>query len=150
MTPINWKKGRGKLGIFHPLLGDWRAEDESEMGKIIIERSLSKTLNDKYIQLSVKWHLPDSLYEEHALIGVNADKDINFWSFGNDGKQSQGYMTDVTDIHPGAIGFEAHMPAGTARLAYWPDEVEGYRWAVENKTKKGWNMILEHHYVAAM
>lgn len=48
-----------------------------------------------------------------------------------------------------AIGFEAHMLAGLARMAYWPDEADGYYWVVESKNKKGWNRFTEHHYVPA-
>jgi hypothetical protein len=57
-------------------------------------------------------------------------------------------IANVTDIHPQAIGFEAQMPSGMARMAYWPDEAEGFRWAVEAKTKKGWKRFTEHHYTA--
>ena len=55
----------------------------------------------------------------------------------------------MTGIHPDAIGFEAQMPAGPARMAYWPDAVEGFRWAVESKNKRGWKRFVEHHYTAA-
>jgi hypothetical protein len=48
-----------------------------------------------------------------------------------------------------AIGFEAEMPAGLARMAYWPGDAEGFHWVVESKTKKGWNRFTEHHYVNA-
>jgi hypothetical protein len=34
-----------------------------------------------------------------------------------------GAFADVSDIHPEAIGFEAQMPAGLTRMAYWPDEM---------------------------
>ena len=73
--------------------------------------------------------------------------DIRFWSFTSDKKQSQGVLADVSDLHPQAIGFEAQMDAGLARMAYWPDEVEGFHWVVESKTKKGWNRLVEHHYL---
>jgi len=46
------------------------------------------------------------------------------------------WLTDVSDIHPQAVGFEAHMPSGLARMAYWLDEDEGFHWAVQSKTKK--------------
>ena len=32
------------------------------------------------------------------------------------------------------------------RMAYWPDETDGYYWAVEAKNKKGWKRFTEHHY----
>ncbi|MFA5806109.1 MAG: hypothetical protein WC879_15840 [Melioribacteraceae bacterium] len=38
------------------------------------------------------------------------------------------------------------MPADQARMIYWTDEQEGFHWAVESKTKKGWNRFTEHHY----
>jgi hypothetical protein len=77
---------------------------------------------------------------------VNAEGQIAFWSFTSDNKNSQGTIADVSDIHPEAIGFEARMPAGLARMVYWPDEEDGYYWVVESKTKKGWNRFTEHHY----
>lgn len=71
-----------------------------------------------------------------------------FWSFTNDGKRSQGRLADVSDIHAEAIGFEAQMPAGLARQAYWPDGDGGVHWMVESKNKKGWHRFTEHHYSA--
>ena len=85
-------------------------------------------------------------YEEIALIGATPDGRIKFWSFTSDKKQSEGFLADVTDIDERAIGFEAQMPAGLARMAYWPDEPDGFNWVVESKTKKGWNRFTEHHY----
>ncbi len=86
-------------------------------------------------------------YEEIALIGVGDDGHPGFWSFTSDGKRSWGTKADVTDLHPEAIGFEADMPAGRARMAYWPDATNGFHWVVESKTKKGWHRFTEHHYV---
>lgn len=144
---MNWKRGRGKLGIFKPLLGAWRAEADSEMGPITCTRKFEKVLGGKYVQLSALWELPNGTYEELALIGVGPDKEIHFWSFTSDGKQSQGTLADVSDIHPSAIGFEAQMPAGLGRMAYWPDEGDGFHWVVEAMTKKGWNRFVTHHYL---
>jgi WD40 repeat protein len=141
-----WKKGRGRLGIFAPLLGTWSAQAESQMGVISCQRSFSKMLNDTHIQLRALWHIGSGTYEEVALFGSDKDGKIRFWSFTSDGKQSQGEIIDVADIHPDAIGFEAQMPAGTARMVYWPDDTGGFHWAVESKTKKGWNRFAEHHY----
>ncbi len=143
---MNWKKGRGKLGLFDPLIGIWQAEGESEMGSAKCKREFKKVLAGKYIQLIANWEYADKTYDEHVMIGVNQEKEICFWSFTSDGKQAQGILTDATDIHPKAIGFEAQMPAGTARMVYWPDENEGFYWVVESKTKKGWNRFVEHHY----
>ena len=145
-VPINWKKGRGKLGIFKPLLGSWVAEAESPMGKVTCHRTFSTVLDGAYIQLEADWQYEGGSYKEIALIGVNPEKEICFWSFTSDKKQSQGYLAVLTDLHPQAVGFEAHMPAGLGRQAYWPAEEEGFHWVVEAKTKKGWNRIVEHHY----
>jgi hypothetical protein len=89
-------------------------------------------------------------YEERALIGVGKDGAVTFWSFTSDGKNSTGTFADVTDLHPSAIGFQAQMDAGLARMAYWPDEEadgEGFRWVVESlNKKKGWRRFTEHRY----
>jgi hypothetical protein len=105
-------------------------------------------LSGKYIQLTANWEYPTGKYDELAMIGVNAAKEISFWSFTSDGKQSEGKLVDVRDIHPEAIGFEAQMPAGIARMVYWPSEEEGFHWIVESKTKRGWNRFVEHQYRA--
>lgn len=141
-----WKKGRGKLGLFDPLLGSWQTEAKSDMGPVKCQREFKKVLSGKYIELNVNWEFLDRTYDEMAMIGVNKEKEITFWSFTSDGKESEGKLADGTDIHPQAIGFEANMPAGLARMVYWPDDVEGFHWVVESKTKKGWNRFVEHHY----
>ena len=145
-SQIVWKKGRGKLGFLDPLIGIWRAEADSEMGKVVCVRTFRRVLDGAYVQLTADWEFAQGAYKEIALIGVGPDKQVNFWSFTSDKKQSQGYVADVTDIHPQAIGFEAQMPAGLARMAYWPDDEAGFHWVVESKTKKGWNRFTEHHY----
>jgi hypothetical protein len=141
-----WHKGRGKLGLFDPLLGIWQTEAISERGHIRCKREFKKTLSGNYIQLTARWEFADKFYDELAMIGVNAEKEVCFWSFTSDGKQSKGILTDVSDVHAEAIGFEAQMPAGLARMVYWPDEDKGFYWIVESKTKKGWNRFVEHHY----
>ena len=143
---IIWKKGRGKLGIFKPLLGKWESESDSQMGKVICTRTFRPVLDGKYIQLEANWVYGKGAYDEKALIGTDAQGVVTFWSFTSDGKQSQGVLADVSDIHPHAIGFEAQMPAGLGRMAYWPDETDGFHWMVESKTQKGWNRFVEHHY----
>jgi hypothetical protein len=144
---MKWHKGRGKLGIFDSLLGIWQTEAKSERGKFKCNREFKKALLGNYIQLTVHWDFSGKSYDELAMIGLNPEKEICFWSFTSDGKQSEGKLTDVTDVHPEAIGFEAQMPAGIARMAYWPDEDKGFYWIVESKTKKGWNRFTEHHYL---
>lgn len=143
---MHWKKGRGKLGLFEPLLGDWSAESDSPRGAMRVTRQLDRTLGGKYLQLRVTWHLSESSYQELALIGIDTDKKIKFWSFTSDGKNSHGELCDATDIHPQAIAFEAQMPSGLARQVYWPDANEGFHWVVESRTNKGWNRFVEHHY----
>lgn len=148
--PKLWKKGRGKLGPFEPLLGKWVAEATSPMGPMRCTRTLEPILGGHYLQLTAEWvfgsMVKGKAYRELALIGVGDDKQVCFWSFTSDGKRSEGKLADVTEVHPEAIGFEAQMPAGLARMIYWPDVDGGYHWAVESKTKKGWNRFTEHHY----
>ena len=144
---MEWKKGRGKLGVFQPLLGAWQAEAESDLGRVKCRREFKKVLDGKYLQLTALWEYASGSYEEIALIGLNTEKTVCFWSFTSDGKQSTGQLADVSELHPQAIGFEAEMPAGLGRMAYWPDEREGFRWVVEARTKKGWKRFVEHHYL---
>jgi len=143
---MNWKKGRGKLGVFEPLLGTWVTESDSEMGQVRVTRTFTKTLGGKYVQLNAMWQFASRNYEETALFGVDSDKRLKFWSFTSDGKNSQGCLEDASDIHPDAIGFTALMPAGTARQVYFPASEGEFNWVVESKTKKGWNRFLEHNY----
>jgi len=140
-----WKKGRGKLGILTPLLGKWIHEGDSPMGKVQCTREFKSILGGNYIELNAIWKFSAKTYEEHAVIGVD-EKTITFWSFTSDGKKSTGQLADGTDVHPEAICFEAQMPAGLARMVYWPDPENGFRWAVESKNKNGWNRFTEHHY----
>lgn len=143
----SWKKGRGKLGPLQPLIGNWQAEAESEMGKLICTRSFQPILNGKYIELITTWEFPKSTYEERAIYGIKDDR-LSFWSFTSDGKRSEGTLSDGTDIHPLAICFEANMPAGIARMIYWPGDDNTINWAVESKNKKGWYRFTQHTYHA--
>lgn len=144
-----WKKGRGKLGPFEPLHGTWVVDAESPMGPLKCTRKFEPVLGGNYLQLSARWEFGGAgsgAYEELALIGVGDDKQVCFWSFTSDGKHSRGTIADVTDLHAEAVGFEADMPAGRARMAYWPDVDGGISWVVESKTKKGWRRFVLHHY----
>ncbi len=141
----NWKKGRGKLGILQPLLGNWSAEADSPMGKVKCSRKFEKVLGDNYIKLEAIWDFGGKTYIEQAMYGV-AEEGVVFWSFTSDGKNATGKLADGTDVHPEAICFEAQMPAGLARMIYWPDAENGFHWAVESKNKKGWNRFTTHHY----
>lgn len=149
MSAHVWKNGRGKLGVFSPLMGLWRTQTESELGHIVCTREFSKILDGKYVKLSCHWDIgtDGKSYDEHALFGVTPDKKLHFWSFTSDGKQSDGWISSATDIHPKALCFEADMPAGRARQIYWPHEEEGIQWAVESRSKKGWNRFVDHQYL---
>lgn len=143
-----WKIGRGKLGVFEPLIGSWVAHANSDRGPMTCRRTFSRVLGGKYIELRADWSFSDSTYQEFCVFGVGDENKVHFWSFTSDGKRSEGVLADVSDIHPQAVGFEAEMPAGLARQIYWPDPTEGIRWAVESNTKKGWRRFVEHHYEA--
>jgi hypothetical protein len=149
MAPL-WKKGRGKLGPLAPLHGSWVAEGDSPGGRVRCYRRLEPVLDGRYLQLDARWELGSAgagaAYEERAIIGAAADGEVHFWSFTSDGKRSEGVLADVTDLHPEAVGFEADMPAGRARMAYWPSTDGGFHWVAESKTQKGWNRFVEHVY----
>jgi len=140
-----WKPGRGKLGFLKPLIGNWIAEADSPRGKLVCTRRFDYTLDGKFIELRVVWQFASSAYEETAILGIKDDVPA-FWSFTSDGKHSQGVLADGTDVHTQAICFEAQMPAGIARMIYWPGEEGTLNWAVESKTQKGWNRFTEHRY----
>lgn len=150
---MNWSKGRGKLGLFAPLMGSWTAHADSELGPMTCTRSFESMLGGEYVRLGVRWEFADGKrkpYEELCLFGVRPDKQTGFWSFTNDGKQSQGWLSSAPDIDAVAICFEADMDAGRARQVYWPSQTgDGFDWAVESLTKKGWNRFVLHHYVLA-
>lgn len=154
MAPTQWKKGRGKLGVFAPLLGDWRATADTEMGPLVCTRSFTPALGGKYIQLDAVWTFktkkgakPRPPYEERCLFGPHKEHGLGFWSFTSDGKHSEGHIFDAADIHPEALCFAAQMDAGFARQTYWPGADGAMHWCVESRTKKGWNRFVEHTYV---
>jgi hypothetical protein len=160
-----WKKGRGKLGFLEPLIGRWSASAESPMGPVRCTRVFEKVLGGSYVRLDARWQFgaarakvpgeckatppKGGAYEEIALFGVDEACRVTFWSFTSDGKRSQGTVADVTDVHPEAIGFEARVPAGLARMIYWPGEDGGFYFAVEAQNKKGWKRFVKHHYSPA-
>ena len=144
-----WKRGRGTLGALDPLLGPWKATADSPMGRVRCTRTFSRILGGRYVQLQARWQMARGDCEGLAIVGPGARGQMVFWSFTSDGKRSEGKQADVSDLHPQSVGFEAEMPAGRARMAYWPDEAGGFHWVVEAKTKKGWKRFTEHHYTAA-
>ena len=75
---MDWKKGRGKLGVFEPLIGNWIAESDSDMGPVVIKRCFKKTLGGKYLELRVEWKFVKSTYEELAVFGIGRDKLLRF------------------------------------------------------------------------
>ena len=117
------------------------------MGKLTCTRVFTSILGGNYIELRAKWDFSKFSYEEYAIFGIRDNK-LSFWSFTSDGKNSQGTIAEGKDIHPEAICFEAQMPAGLARMIYWPNPEGGFNWAVESKTKKGWNRFTLHHYTS--
>ncbi|MEP6834897.1 MAG: hypothetical protein ABJB74_16030 [Gemmatimonas sp.] len=147
-----WKKGRGNMGAFAPLIGTWASQAESPMGPVSCTRVFERTMRDKYVQLTATWQFGTGdkaqVYTERAIYG-HFDGTIRFWSFTSDGKRSEGELAKAPDLHPEAFAFEAEMPAGRARMAYWPADDGGMHWAVEAKTKKGWSRMASHHYHAA-
>lgn len=156
MTATRWKKGRGKLGVFAPVLGEWRATADTEMGPLVCDRRFETVLGGKYVQLIATWKFatpkgakPRDPYEEVCLFGPHKEHGLGFWSFTSDGKRSEGQLFDGTDIHPKALSFAAQMDAGFARQTYWPGDDGAISWCVESRTRKGWNRFVEHTYEPA-
>lgn len=149
-----WKKGRGLLGPLQPLLGEWRtrvALGSTAAAAMACTRSFSP-LGKGWIRLDACWQVgPGREYREIALFGPGEDGALGAFSFTSDGKRSVGRLADGSDVHADAIAFEAQMPAGLARFVYWPleDDGPGFRFAVENRTKKGWNRFLLQHFEPA-
>lgn len=146
---MEWKKGRGKRGPLHPLVGRWRYTGDSPMGPVDCTRHFAWDLNNQWLVLDATWigtGKGGSDYIERCYFGVLRDGALGFVSFINDGTQSQGTLTDVSDIHPKAVGFQAEMPAGIARQCYWPHGDGGLGWRVEREVKSGWSTLVEHRY----
>jgi len=141
---MNWRKGRGLLGPMQPMLGAWIADADMNGATFPVTRTFAP-VGKGWIRLEAIWSLPNGAYTEAALFGRGEDGTLGFFSFTSDGKRSVGRLADGADVHPDAVAFEAQMPAGLARMVYWPREHgEGFRFAVENRTKKGWNRFLVH------
>lgn len=144
-----WKKGRGKLGVLDPLLGSWETQSDSKRGRVRCTRTFTRVLGGNWVQLDALWQLPGKTYEERALFGVDPDAGLVFRSFTSDGKRSEGKLADGRDVHAEAIAFVAEMPAGLARMVYWPGDDGAMCWAVESKTKAGWSRFTHHVYTRA-
>lgn len=153
--PTEWKKGRGKLGPMAPLLGRWTTKADTPMGPVSCVREYAK-FGDGYVRLDAVWSFRGGKdgaprdYREICLFGPDngpgKDGVLTFWSYTSDGKKSSGKLADGTDVHRQAVCFEAQMDAGLARQVFWPHETGGMLWAVEARTKKGWNRFSLHHY----
>jgi hypothetical protein len=148
---MTWKKGRGLLGPLQPLLGEWRtigSAGATAASTMACTRTFA-AFGKGWMALDARWQVgPGREYREMAFFGAGDDGTLGFFSFTNDGKRSAGRLGDGSDVHPQAIAFEAQMPAGLARMIYWPPEDggPGFMFAVENRTKKGWNRFLVQQF----
>ncbi len=124
-----------------PLIVAWTAEDDA--GRIGCRRTFARVPGGTYFQLSAAWDLGTKTDSEMAFFGATPDG-LGFWAFTSDGKRSEGRTADVSDVHGDAMGFEADMPAGLVRQIDWPAEDGAVVWAVESKTKRGWNRFVRH------
>ncbi len=148
-----WKTGRGLLGPLTPLLGVWvsRAEAQDTRMPMTCGRTF-RAFGKGWIELDARWDTgPDRQYREIALFGAVSNGTLGFYSFTNDGKRSEGRLAVGTDVHPQALAFEAEMPAGLARMIYWPLETgTGFNFAVESRNKKGWNRFLRQQFTPSV
>jgi hypothetical protein len=144
-----WNKGRGLLGPLKPLLGRWTSPPEAQESHspALCTRTFS-AFGKAWIHLEAVWNLgPGGDYRESAYFGAFPDGSLGFYSFTNDGKHSEGRLADGSDVHSAAIAFEAQMPAGLARMIYWPlTSGDGFNFAVESRTRQGWNRFLKQEF----
>lgn len=151
---MGWRAGRGLLGPLKPLLGDWKTlngEGSTPAASMRCTRSFTP-FGKSWINLDARWQIgPAQEYREIALFGKGEDGLLACFSFTNDGKRSVGRLSDGRDVDPDAIAFEAEMPAGLARMIYWPLEngQPGFNFAVESRTAKGWNRFLLQRFAPA-
>ncbi len=142
-----WRSGRGVLGPLRPLLGHWitlPGDGLSAAAQMRCSRSFVQ-LGKGWIELDARWQTgPLKEYRERAFFGPDEGGRLAFFSFTSDCKRSTGHLSDASEIHAEAIVFEAQMPAGMARMVYWPLATgdPGFHFAVESKSKKGWNRFL--------
>jgi hypothetical protein len=134
-----------------PLVGHWvTVPDGSERARASATHcSRSFTMFGKrWLRLEARWDAGIEGYRETAFFGAGADGTLAVYSFTSDGKKSHGVQVDGSDVHPAALAFESQMPAGLARMVYWPidDGAPGFYFAVDNKVKAGWNRFLRHSY----
>jgi hypothetical protein len=146
---VTWSKGRGLLGPLKPLMGSWVSPPEAQESRMpaLCHRTLRK-FGTGWVNLKAVWDVGSSReYREIALFGAMPDGQLGFYSFTSDGRRSEGHLADGGDVHPSAVAFEAQMPAGLARMVYWPlDAGTGFNFAVESRTKQGWATFLRQEY----
>jgi hypothetical protein len=142
----DWKPGRGLLGPLRPLMGTWVAETEANGVAMRCTRTF-EPFGKGWARLDAEWVMPQATYRETAFFGSDEGA-LGVFSFTNDGKRSTGRLGDGADVHHQAVAFEARMPAGLARMIYWPSDEDGvaFHFAVESRTKKGWNRFMRHSY----
>jgi hypothetical protein len=132
-----------------PLLGSWLHLPVGADGPSAIRCERCFTAFGKgWIELDARWAMGEGrTYRERAFFGAVADGSLGFVSFTNDGKRSEGRFVEAPDLPVGAVAFEAVMPAGLARMSYWAvEDSEGFHFAVESRTAKGWNRFVTHQY----
>ncbi len=122
------------------------ANADSPQGPLTCRRAFARAAGTAVVTLDAVWEFGKTRYVELAVFAPGDDGALAFWSFTADGKRSTGRLAEAPDLHPEAIVFEAQMPAGLARQAYWPDPDGGFCWVVESRNKKGWKRFVEHHY----
>jgi hypothetical protein len=144
-----WKTGRGMFAPLAPLIGEWASDPaEQETQRPLPCTRSFRAFGKGWIQFDAVWRMGEQgSYRETAFFGP-ADKTLAFFSFTNDGKRSEGRLADAADVHADAVAFEAQMPAGLARMIYWPldDGAPGFQFAVESRMQKGWNRFLRQIY----
>ena len=144
---VTWRPGQGRLGRFDPLLGSWVAEGAGPAGLYHCERRFDRVLGGAYVQLVVTWAIEGGVSEELALFAPSAEGELTMWSFTSDGRQAQGRWVEPWDLPRPNLAFEADMPSGRARFAYWPDKpAGGVRYVVEARDGRTWRRLLEHVY----
>src|SRR3569832_579312 len=133
-----WGQGRGLLGPLLLLLGEWRTvHGAGDTGAVAMScRRSFAPLGKGWIMLDAHWLAGAGReYREIAMFGPGDEGGLACYSFTSDGKRSVGRLSDGSDVDPAAIAFEATMPAGLARMIYWPREAgaAGFRFAVESR-----------------
>lgn len=147
-----WNAGRGVLGPLKPLLGTWvsvQAQGDTPAALMRCSRAFMPFGNG-WIELDARWQIgPTKEYRERAFFGAGEDGALACFSFTSDGKRSVGHLADGSDVATCAVAFEAEMPAGLARMLYWPldESSAGFHFAVESKTRNGWHRFLEQQFV---